>query len=215
MVAVRFSGGAQKIGGRVAVALAWGLGWGIATYIVNPVSQSHINPAVTFGYAVIGKISWSQVPYYLGGQIVGSFLGALIAYLLFLSKWRTLPPKTDRLPLFATHPTEGGAGNHLIAQFVPTALFLMGLLAVRHIGAQAMSPFLIGLVVLGLYVACSSSPGFSINPARDLGSRACFSLLSPRRGSGQWRRALLPILAPIAGGICGALLYEGFLTLTS
>ncbi len=209
----RFAGSLQKMGGRIGIAVAWGLGWAVAIYMVDRISEAHINPAVTFGYAVIGKVAWIQVPYYLGGQVVGSFLGALCAFLLFLPKWSSIPPKHDRLPLFATHSTEGKPGNHLIAQLLPSALFLMGMLAVRDTGISGMAPFLIGLVVLALYAACGTAPGFSINPARDLGSRACYCLVFPRKGGGRWRSAFLPIFVPIAGGILGALTYQAFLTL--
>ncbi|MGE3953732.1 MAG: MIP/aquaporin family protein [Parachlamydiales bacterium] len=207
----RFSGSLQKIEGRLEIAIAWGLGWAIAIYMVHPISEGHLNPAVTLGYAVIGQVPWKWVPLYLGGQLVGSFLGAGCAYLLFWTRWARLPSNSNLLPLFATPSTPGW--SPLVAALLPSFIFLAGMIAVRSTDVAAMAPFLIGLIVLALYAACGTAPGFTLNPARDLGSRAFCTLLPGRQGSGEWRSALLPIFIPIIGGILGAFTYQGFLTL--
>src|SRR5207244_4470266 len=45
-------------------------------YALGHVSGNHINPAVTLGLAVSGKFPWSQVPGYIGAQVVGAIVGA-------------------------------------------------------------------------------------------------------------------------------------------
>ena len=45
-------------------------------YALGHISGNHINPAVTLGLAVTGKFPWSQVPAYIGAQLVGAIIGA-------------------------------------------------------------------------------------------------------------------------------------------
>ncbi|MFW5714563.1 MAG: MIP/aquaporin family protein, partial [Brevefilum sp.] len=61
----------------VAIALGWGLGYGIAIYIVDGVSSAHLNPAVTLALAVKGEFPWKKVIPYFIAQILGAFLGAM------------------------------------------------------------------------------------------------------------------------------------------
>src|SRR5215207_1720766 len=46
-------------------------------YALGHISGNHINPAVTLGLAVTGKFPWSQVPAYIGAQLVGAVLGSV------------------------------------------------------------------------------------------------------------------------------------------
>jgi glycerol uptake facilitator protein len=69
---------------------------------------------------------------------------------------------------------------------------------------------LIGLVVGSIGLSLGGLTGYAINPARDLGPRLASALLGwgpavfQSHGSYFW----IPIVGPLAGGICGALLYD-------
>ncbi|TQO20482.1 major intrinsic protein [Rhodoglobus vestalii] len=58
------------------IALAFGLIVVATVYVFGYISGNHINPAVTLGLAVAGKIPWREVPGYLVAQILGATAGA-------------------------------------------------------------------------------------------------------------------------------------------
>src|SRR5215472_19376908 len=69
--------------GWIVVTTGWALAVAMAVYAVGRISGAHVNPAVTLGLAAVGKLAWSQVPAYLGGQAVGAFLGAVLVWLAY------------------------------------------------------------------------------------------------------------------------------------
>jgi glycerol uptake facilitator protein len=70
----------------------------------------------------------------------------------------------------------------------------------------------VGALVLAIGHSLGGTTGYAINPARDLGPRLVHALLPiPGKGGSDWGYAWIPVLAPIAGGICGALAYKTFL----
>lgn len=48
-----------------------------------PVSGAHMNPAVTLSAAILGKIGWHVVPYYIAAQITGAIFGTCLAHFMF------------------------------------------------------------------------------------------------------------------------------------
>src|SRR5882724_10025413 len=80
--AVLATGGFFESGsvGVLGVALAFGLSLMCAAYAIGSISGCHINPAVTVGLWIIGKVKADQVPWYVGGQILGGALGASIIF---------------------------------------------------------------------------------------------------------------------------------------
>jgi len=67
-----------KIGGvpQWEMAIAWFLAVLIPILLFVRISGAHLNPAVTLGLAVSGRIAWAEAPEYLLGQFVGAFLGS-------------------------------------------------------------------------------------------------------------------------------------------
>src|SRR6187551_3420079 len=62
----------------VATALAFGLTVLVGAYAFGRVSGAHFNPAVTVGAALGGRISWREVPLYVGSQLVGALAAGLL-----------------------------------------------------------------------------------------------------------------------------------------
>src|SRR6187431_3787591 len=58
------------------ISLAFGTIVVATVYALGHIGGNHINPAVTLGLAVSGKFPWSQVPAYIGAQLVGAIVGA-------------------------------------------------------------------------------------------------------------------------------------------
>lgn len=66
--------------GLFGVAFAFGLTLLVMAYAIGHISGCHINPAVTLGLALTGKVPWSVTPVYWGAQFVGGILGALTIF---------------------------------------------------------------------------------------------------------------------------------------
>src|SRR5471032_742441 len=79
--AVLAAGGPSGVG-RLGVAIAFGLSLLCAAYAIGSISGCHINPAVTVGLWVVGKTQSGDVPFYIGGQVVGGALGAAIIFVI-------------------------------------------------------------------------------------------------------------------------------------
>src|SRR5438093_5823299 len=63
--------------GLLGVALAHGIALMVIIYALGAVGGAHVNPAVTFGIALAGKMSWGLAALYWAAQIVGAVLAAL------------------------------------------------------------------------------------------------------------------------------------------
>src|SRR5438876_7943898 len=62
----------------VVIALGWGLGVMLGIYVAGAISGAHLNPAVTLGLAVRGKLAWNKVLPYWAAQVLGAFVAAAI-----------------------------------------------------------------------------------------------------------------------------------------
>jgi glycerol uptake facilitator protein len=68
---------------------------------------------------------------------------------------------------------------------------------------------IVGFLVFAIGLSLGGPTGYAINPARDLMPRiAHFLLPIPGKGSSDWGYAWIPVVAPIVGGILGALCFD-------
>ena len=68
-----------------------------------------------------------------------------------------------------------------------------------------------GLLVLAIGLSLGGPTGYAINPARDLGPRIMHAILPiPGKGPSDWGYAWIPVVAPIVGGILGAVAFDAF-----
>jgi len=218
-------------GGWIVVTTGWGLAVAIAVFCVGRISGAHLNPAVTVGLASIGDFAWTQVPGYLLVQIAGGITGAALVWLSYLAHWEVTEDKAAKLACFSTAPAIRKTGPAVITEFIGTAMLVFGILAIGQIGAGIpaaeleaygnvpaslagvvatwWSPLLVGLLVVSIGLSLGGPTGYAINPARDLGPRIAHQLLPiAGKGSSDWKYAWIPVVAPLIGGIAGALLYR-------
>lgn len=79
-------------GGWVVITLAWGLAVTMGVFAVGNYSGAHLNPAVTFAFALTGDFPWKDVPTYILAQMLGAIVGATIVFFttyLILKQRRT------------------------------------------------------------------------------------------------------------------------------
>ena len=209
--------------GWIVITVAWALAVAIAVYAVGRVSGAHINPAVTIGLASTGQFDWAMVPGYVIAQMLGAIVGAALVYLHYLPHWKETEDPGLKLGVFATGPAIRNTGANFISEFLGTAMLLFGILGIGANGgvvgegnadlttlfATGVAPLLVGLLVLVIGLSLGGTTGYAINPARDLGPRIAHAILPiPGKGSSDWAYSWIPVVAPIAGGIAGALLFQ-------
>jgi glycerol uptake facilitator protein len=199
--------------GWLVITIGWALAVTFAVYAVGRISGAHLNPAVTLGLAATGALDWALVPTYLLAQLLGAMLGAVLVYLHYLPHWARTEDAGAKLAVFCTAPAIRNTTSNFISEFLGTFVLLFGLMALGATQfADGLKPLVVGALVLTIGHSLGGTTGYAINPARDLGPRLVHALLPiPGKGGSDWGYAWIPVLAPIAGGICGALAYKTFL----
>ncbi len=209
--------------GWIVITIAWGLAVAIAVYAVGRISGAHINPAVTIGLASIGAVPLAQVPIYLIGQFLGAFVGAVLVWVHYLPHWKETEDQDLKLGVFCTGPAIRNTAANFIAEFIGTVMLVFGVLAIittlgvvgvgdaTLAGAfgAGVAPLLVGLLVVVIGMSLGGPTGYAINPARDLGPRIAHAVLPiAGKGGSDWGYSWIPVVAPIVGGIVGALLFQ-------
>jgi glycerol uptake facilitator protein len=209
--------------GWIVISAGWGMAVAVAVYAVGHISGGHINPAVTLGLLAIGEFEGGQVVGYIGAQLAGAIVGAAIVWLAYMAHFKATEDPGTKLGVFSTGPAVPNTMANILTELIGTAMLVFGVLAIGHEGnfgvaggdgidggwATGFKPLLVGLLVFSIGLSLGGPTGYAINPARDLGPRIAHALLPiPGKGDSNWAYAWLPVTAPIAGGIIGALLFQ-------
>jgi glycerol uptake facilitator protein len=206
--------------GWIVITFGWAMGVAIAVYTVGRISGAHINPAVTLGFATTGQFPWAQVPGYIIAQMLGAFVGGVIVWLAYLPHWRHTEDPGLKLGVFCTAPAYRNTAANFITEVIGTAVLVFGVFGIianaNAVGGDLASvigaginPLLVGLLVLGIGLSLGGPTGYAINPARDLGPRIAHAVLPiAGKGSSDWEYSWIPVVAPIVGGILGAVLFN-------
>jgi aquaporin Z len=195
--------GTSTAAGVVLTALAFGLVLMALVYSIGPVSGCHVNPAVTIGFLVAGRIGLIEAVGYWVAQLVGGIAGAAALYGILHSS-----------PLYNSHTGLGANGygassmigasawGAFLAEVILTALFVFVILAVtRTVSNATVAGLAIGLTLTLVHVVGIPIDGTSVNPARSLAA-AIFA------GGGALGQVWVFIVAPLVGGAIAALLSE-------
>jgi glycerol uptake facilitator len=197
--------------GWISISAGWGFGVAMAVYATGWVSGGHFNPAVTLGFCLAKKTAWQLVPLYLSGQMAGAILGAIFVWLSYFPHWQKTPDPQLKLLCFATQPAIRSLGWNFICELIGTMVLLIGILGIfdMHNGiSSGMGPYAVGILIFSIGLSLGGPTGYAINPARDLGPRLAYALLPIRgKGTADWAYAWVPIIAPLIGGLLGAMIY--------
>jgi aquaporin Z len=188
-------GGINLIG-PVGVALAFGLVLLALVYAIGPVSGCHVNPAVTMGALLSGRIPLGEAAGYWVAQFVGGIAGGAMLKLM-TSSFGKVVDQTHGLGTdsYGKHITEGGA---FVLEIILTFLLVFVVLMVTEKqAAVGFAGLAIGLSLTVIHLVGIPLDGTSVNPARALGP-AVF-----QRGSAL-SQVWLFILAPLVGGVLAA-----------
>ena len=202
--------------GWIVITFGWGLAVAVAVYCVGQFSGAHINPAVTIASAVTGQLPLADVIPYIIAQFLGAFVGAVIVWLAYLPHWPETEDEGLKLGVFCTAPAIYNTPANLITEIIGTFVLVFGISGIvanagavpgdlSAVIASGLNPLLVGLLVLGIGLSLGGPTGYAINPARDLGPRIAHAVLPiAGKGGNDWGYAWIPVVAPIIGGILGA-----------
>ena len=193
-----FAGGiAGTVGagtGTLGVALAFGLAVVAMAYTIGGISGCHINPAITLGVLLSGRMSKKDAVMYMVFQIIGAIIGSAILSILVSSGAHGGPTMTG-----SNGFDNGEMMQAFVAETVFTFIFVLVVLGAtdsKH-GAGNFAGLAIGLSLVLVHIVCIPITGTSVNPARSIGP----ALIEGGRAIEQlW----LFIAAPFLGAILSA-----------
>ncbi len=204
--------------GWIVITTGWALAVFVGVIIAGPYSGAHLNPAVTIGLATAGKLSWSLVPEYIAGEMIGAMLGAFLVWIFYKDHFKITENEAGKLACFSTGPAIKNTLSNLISEIIGTFVLIfvifhlagpsinLGIDAGAHIGLGSLGALPVALLVWVIGLSLGGTTGYAINPARDLGPRIMHSIL-PVKGKSDWGYAWIPIVGPIIGCVIAALLH--------
>lgn len=190
--------------GQLGVSFAFGLAIVAMAYGIGPVSGCHVNPAVSFGAFVSGRMSAGEMVQYWIAQFLGAVLGAGVLYLIASGR-AEYNLATNGLGANGWGP--GYLGEYslmaaLIFEVVATFLFVTVILgATQKAASAAMAGLAIGLTLVVIHIVGIQVTGVSVNPARSFGP-AVFV------GGAAISQLWLFIIAPLVGAALAGLLFR-------
>lgn len=219
-------------GGWLLITWGWAMAVTMAVYVAGGVTGAHLNPAVTFAFAVKGDFPWLKVLPYCAAQVAGAFVGSALVYADYapaINMWNGAHNVISRgdlgglttFSIFGTFPAHyygvsllGPLFDQIVGTFF-LVLFVLAIVDVRNVGVKAnLAPFMVGMAVAAIGMSFGTGSGYAINPARDFGPRLFCWLMGwganafPGPGGYWW----VPIVGPLLGGALAVLLYRFFIS---
>jgi aquaporin Z len=187
--------------GLLGVSAAFGLTVVTMAYAIGHVSGCHLNPAVTVGLAVAGRVQRTDVAPYAAIQTMGAIGGAATLYLIARGK-----PGFEVGGFAANGYADHSPGHYgilaaLIAEIVLTFFFVFVILGATDKRApQGFGPIAAGLALTVVHLVGIPITNLSVNPARSTG---------PALVVGGWALYQLWMfwLAPLVGAVLAGLVY--------
>jgi aquaporin TIP len=197
-------GGVSDSGGLVAVALAHGLTIALLVAAIARISGGHINPAVTFGAVITGRMKLSTGVLYVVAQLAGAVIGALLLEAALAGEIEgnlgahslNLREEVDGQVVGALDGKGAGVMVEAVLTFI--LVFTVFATAMDPRGMASLAPIAIGFAVLVDHMVGVPLTGASMNPARSFG---------PALVADAWSDHWVYWLGPLIGGGLAAFVY--------
>jgi aquaporin Z len=201
--------------GALGIALAFGLTLMFLVYSIGPISGCHVNPAVTLGQLLLGRLSAISAVGYVIAQLIGAFLAGLVLFALAknlpsydravnglgANGWGKHSPSAKTGPLGQVVVENGyGLAAVIIIEVMLTALLVFVVLAsTDQLSDVPLAGLSIGVTLAVINLVAIPVDGASVNPARSLA-------VAPYQ-DGAMGQVWAFIVFPLIGGALGALVY--------
>jgi len=191
--------------GLLGISFAFGLSVVAMAYAIGHISGCHINPAISIGMVVAGRMKATEAAYYILAQILGGIAGAALLYLIVSNQANFV------MKDWALGSNGWGTGYlseyNLVAAFVAEAVFtfifllvIFGATSTKNING-GFAGLAIGLSLVLIHIVGIKITGVSVNPARSIGP----AILS---GGIALKQIWLFIAAPITGAVLSAVVWK-------
>ena len=186
--------------GTLGVAMAFGLSVVAMAYTIGGISGCHINPAITLGVFLSGRMNGKDAAMYMLFQVFGAVIGSSILYLLVSTGAHGGPTTTG-----ANSFSDGMMLQAFVAEAVFTFIFVLVVLGSTddRKGAGNLAGLAIGLSLVLVHIVCIPITGTSVNPARSI-APALF------QGGEALSQVWLFIVAPLLGAALSAGVWKVF-----
>ncbi|MDC1812126.1 MIP family channel protein [Bacteroides uniformis] len=157
-----FNGGATSVAAVLTIAFAFGLSVVAMAYAIGHISGCHINPAITLGVFLAGRMPGREAAAYMAAQVVGALVGSAVLYCI-----------ASNMGLFGTGANQYAEGQlipALVAEFVFTFIFVFTVLGAtsKNNSTSNFAGLAIGLCLVLVHIVCIPVTGTSVNPARSI-----------------------------------------------
>ena len=116
------------------------MGWALAVFVgviaSSPMSGAHLNPAVTIAMAYAGEVSWSVLPTYIGGQMLGAMIGALLVWAMYKQHFDITEDQNMKLGVFCTGPAIRSPFWNTISEIIGTFVLVYAALSLSSPSGQ-------------------------------------------------------------------------------
>ncbi|MBI1254447.1 MAG: aquaporin Z [Hyphomonas sp.] len=190
--------------GQLGIAFAFGLAIVAMAYGIGPISGCHVNPAVSFGAFVAGRLPLHAMLQYWAAQFIGALLGAGVLYLIATGKtgYDLAANGLGQNGWGAGYLGEYNLASALVFEVVATFLFLVVILGSTQKSAPGMLAGLaIGLTLTVIHIVGIQVTGVSVNPARSFGPAVIV-------GGPAISQLWLFLIAPLIGAALAGLLFR-------
>ena len=192
--------------GTLGIAFAFGLSIVAMAYAIGDISGCHINPAVSLGVWMSGKMTTKDFFGYVLAQCAGALLAAILLALLI--------DMTNLGGIAATGLGANGYGaassvgltayGALIVEVILTCIFVLTILGVTSSEkTSAIAGLVIGLTLTFVHIMGIPLTGTSVNPARSFGPALVL-------GGQALCQLWVFVVGPFVGAALAALIWKGF-----
>ena len=190
--------------GVLGIAFAFGLALIAMAYGIGSISGCHINPAVSLGAWIAGRMSFMEFIRYAIAQCAGAIAGTFVLALIVKGQMNGYDASSGlgQNGWGAGYLGEYTQNAALLFEIVATFLFVLMILGVTHeAGNAAVAGLAIGLTLVVIHIVGIQVTGVSVNPARSLGPAL---LVGGQAMSQLW----LFIVAPLVGGALAGIVHK-------
>ncbi|ELB2795810.1 aquaporin Z [Vibrio alginolyticus] len=193
--------------GLLGVSLAFGLTVLTMAFAIGHISGCHLNPAVTVGLWAGGRFETKDVVPYIISQVIGGLIAGGVLYVIASGQ--------AGFDVVGSGFAANGYGEHspgqysmiaaLVTEVVMTMMFLIVIMGATDKRApQGFAPIAIGLCLTLIHLISIPVTNTSVNPARSTAVAVYV---------GDWAVSQLWLfwVAPIVGGVLGAVIYKNLL----
>ncbi len=182
----------------IGTAMAFGLSVIAMAYTIGGISGCHINPAITLGVYLSGRMSGKDAGMYVIFQIIGAIIGASLLWIL-----------TSNVADFSgtgANDLQDGVSvmGGLLAEIIFTCIFVLVVLGTTSKTNGSTNNFAglaIGLTLILVHLVCIRYTGTSVNPARSIGP-ALF------QGGTALSNLWIFIVGPFVGGALASIIWK-------